>query len=99
MKKPRSNPRSANFVDQHLAEKIRELRQNLNMSQDRLGKELGLSFQQVQKYEAGINRVSAARLYDICRVLNVPIASMFEGIPGTAVRSATKSVEGSRPRK
>jgi transcriptional regulator with XRE-family HTH domain len=54
------------------------------MSQDHLGQELGVSFQQIQKYEKGINRISAARLYEICQVLGVPIASMFEDIPRSA---------------
>jgi transcriptional regulator with XRE-family HTH domain len=51
------------------------------MSQDRLAQQLGVTFLQIQKYESGKNRVSAARLYEICHVLGVPIASMFEDIP------------------
>ena len=51
------------------------------MSQQRLGKELGVSFQQIQKYERGVNRVSAARLYSICKALNVSLSSMFERDP------------------
>ena len=47
------------------------------MSQDALGKASGVSFQQIQKYESGINRVTASRLYEICKVLNVPLSSMF----------------------
>jgi transcriptional regulator with XRE-family HTH domain len=46
-----------------------------------LGRELGVSFQQVQKYENGVNRVSAARLFDICKALTAPLASMFERNP------------------
>ena len=46
-----------------------------------LGKELGVSFQQIQKYERGVNRVSAARLYNICKALNVSLSSMFERDP------------------
>jgi transcriptional regulator with XRE-family HTH domain len=48
---------------------------------NRLRKELGISFQQVQKYEEGVNRVSASRLFEVCRVLNVSLASMFEHDP------------------
>ena len=51
------------------------------MSQERLGKELGVSFQQIQKYESGKNRVSAARLFVICKALNVSLSSMFERDP------------------
>ena len=53
----------------------------LEMSQDQLGKELGVSFQQIQKYESGQNRVSAARLFDVCKALNVSLSSMFERDP------------------
>jgi transcriptional regulator with XRE-family HTH domain len=51
------------------------------MSQEQLGRELGVSFQQIQKYEGGVNRVSAARLYSICEALNVSLSSMFEHDP------------------
>ena len=51
------------------------------MSQELLSKHLGVSFQQIQKYESGKNRVSAARLFDICKVLNVSLSSMFEREP------------------
>jgi len=51
------------------------------MTQDDLGKALGISFQQIQKYEKGVNRVSASRLYEICKILNVSMSSMFECDP------------------
>lgn len=51
------------------------------MSQELLSEQLGVSFQQIQKYESGKNRVSAARLFDVCKVLNVSLASMFERDP------------------
>jgi len=51
------------------------------MSQERLGDALGLAYQQVQKYERGVNRVGASRLFDISRVLDVPISFFFEGMP------------------
>jgi transcriptional regulator with XRE-family HTH domain len=85
MKKTRSTPpRSPNWIDQHLADQIRSRRRAKEMSQDHLGQQLGVSFQQIQKYEKGANRISAARLYEICQVLGVPIASMFEDISGSA---------------
>jgi transcriptional regulator with XRE-family HTH domain len=60
---------------------MRELRHVNNISQVELGRELGVSFQQIQKYEKGVNRVSAARLFDICKALNVSLSSMFERDP------------------
>jgi len=65
-------------MDKYFGERIRERRRQLIMSQHALGKALGITFQQIQKDESGQNRVSAARLYEICRVLNVPLSSMFE---------------------
>jgi len=62
---------------------MRERRRELEMSQADLGKELGVTFQQIQKYEKGINRVSAARLYSICKALSVSLSSMFERDPTT----------------
>jgi transcriptional regulator with XRE-family HTH domain len=57
---------------------VREQRLALSMSRHQLGKELGVSFQQIQKYESGKNSVSAAHLFEICKALNVSLASMFE---------------------
>jgi transcriptional regulator with XRE-family HTH domain len=60
---------------------MRERRLELHMGQTGIASILGVSFQQIQKYEKGMNRVSAARLFDICKVLNVPLSSMFERDP------------------
>jgi transcriptional regulator with XRE-family HTH domain len=79
--KRKISPRSA--VDKYIGARMREQRLALSISQERLGKELGVSFQQIQKYESGVNRVSAARLYDICKALNVSLSSMFERDPKT----------------
>jgi transcriptional regulator with XRE-family HTH domain len=57
---------------------MREGRRAINMSQESLGEWLGVTFQQIQKYESGRNRVSAARLFEICEALDVSLASMFE---------------------
>ncbi len=56
----------------------------MGMSQERLGEALGLTFQQVQKYERGVNRVGASRLYDLSRVLDVPISFFFDDMPDTS---------------
>jgi DNA-binding XRE family transcriptional regulator len=74
-------PRNASAVDKYIGARMRKLRHTLNMSQAQLGDELGVSFQQIQKYEKGVNRVSAARLYSICKVLNISLSSMFERDP------------------
>jgi transcriptional regulator with XRE-family HTH domain len=75
------SPRSANAVDKYIGARMREQRLALSMSQELLSEQLGVSFQQIQKYESGKNRVSAARLFDVCKVLNVSLASMFERDP------------------
>jgi transcriptional regulator with XRE-family HTH domain len=69
--------------DEHLGSKIRELRLAAGFSQTKLGKPIGVSFQQIQKYEIGCNRVSAGQLWQLCEFLNVTIASMFEGVNAT----------------
>src|SRR5580698_4530908 len=65
-------------IDVHVGSRIRLRRTLLGMSQERLGDSLGLTFQQVQKYERGVNRVGASRLFDLSRVLDVPISFFFE---------------------
>jgi transcriptional regulator with XRE-family HTH domain len=74
-------PRAATAVDAYIGTQMRNGRAILGLSQEVLGKKLGVSFQQVQKYEKGINRVSAARLFEICKALKIPLASMFERDP------------------
>ncbi|PHY20905.1 helix-turn-helix domain-containing protein [Caulobacter sp. BP25] len=67
-------------VDKHVGARIRLRRKLLGLSQTHLGDALGLTFQQVQKYERGDNRVSASKLYDTAKALQVPIAYFFEGL-------------------
>ena len=69
-------------VDVHVGARIRLRRTLLGMSQERLGDALGLTFQQVQKYERGINRVGASRLFDLSRILDVPISFFYDHLPG-----------------
>jgi transcriptional regulator with XRE-family HTH domain len=68
-------------IDVHVGSRIRLRRTLLGMSQERLGEALGLTFQQVQKYESGVNRVSASRLFNLSRVLDVPIGFFFDDVP------------------
>ena len=67
-----------NPIDVHVGSRVRLRRTLLGMSQEKLGDAIGLTFQQVQKYERGANRVGASRLYDLSRVLDVPVAFFFE---------------------
>ena len=73
-----SNP---NPVDIHVGGRIRLRRTLLGMSQEKLGKAIGLTFQQVQKYERGTNRVGSSRLFQLAKVLNVPVSFFFDDMP------------------
>jgi transcriptional regulator with XRE-family HTH domain len=75
-----TDERSANAVDRRIGQKVRTRRLEVNMSQERLAELLGVTFQQVQKYEKGVNRIAASRLFDIAASLDVPIAHFFEGL-------------------
>ena len=68
-------------IDRHIGQRIRMARWEAVLSQTALGDEVGIAFQQVQKYENGTSRVAASRLWDIAGVLKVPVAYFFEGIP------------------
>ena len=74
------------YVDSHVGNRLRERRILLGLSQTRLGESLGLSFQQIQKYERGIDRISVGRLVHLAHVLDVPITYFFEELsdPGSA---------------
>ena len=82
-----------NPIDVHVGSRVRLRRTLLGMSQEKLGEAIGLTFQQVQKYERGANRVGASRLYDLSQVLDVPVAYFFEEI-APAVASAADARRG-----
>jgi len=73
-----------NPVDVHVGLQVRLRRKELKISQEKLAETLGLTFQQVQKYERGANRISASKLYEIARTLRVPMAWFFEGLSDPA---------------
>jgi transcriptional regulator with XRE-family HTH domain len=73
--------KSANAVDKYIGARVRMRRMMLSMSQEKLGGALGVTFQQVQKYEKGVNRIGAGRLQQISQVLQVPVSFFFEGAP------------------
>ena len=72
--------RSADEVDAHVGRRLRRRRTALGISQEQLGHALGLTFQQIQKYEKGQNRIGAGRLYRIASILSVPVQYFFDGI-------------------
>lgn len=73
--------KTPNPIDRHVGSRVRMRRMMLSMSQEKLGDALSLTFQQVQKYEKGANRIGASRLQQIARILQVPVSFFFEGAP------------------
>jgi transcriptional regulator with XRE-family HTH domain len=72
--------KQANPIDAQVGNRLRLRRMMIGMSQERLGEMLGLTFQQVQKYEKGVNRIGAGRLFEISRILGVPIYYFYESV-------------------
>ena len=85
--------KAPNPVDKYVGSRVRMRRIMLGMSQEKLGEALGLTFQQVQKYEKGTNRVGASRIQQISEILQVPVSFLFEGGPSTIVGAG----EGTSP--
>ena len=80
--------KAPNPTDKHVGARVRMRRMMLSMSQEKLGDALGLTFQQVQKYEKGANRIGASRLQQIANILQVPVAFFFEGAPNVSAHQA-----------
>ena len=78
-------------VDVHVGKRIRHRRWMNGTTQQQLAEQVGIKFQQIQKYETGMNRVSASRLWDIATVLNVPVSFFFEGLDAEAQTDANKT--------
>jgi transcriptional regulator with XRE-family HTH domain len=74
-------------VDVHVGGRVRLRRMLLGMSQDKLGEALGLTFQQIQKYEKGINRIGASRVFEMSNILDVPIQFFYDDFSGRAGHS------------
>jgi transcriptional regulator with XRE-family HTH domain len=81
-------------VDVHVGKRIRHRRWMVGMTQQQLAERVGIKFQQIQKYETGMNRVSASRLWDISEALSVPIDFFFEGLEGGGAENADTSLPG-----
>lgn len=90
---PFAHERAPNAVDRHVGLRIRLRRRLLRFSQERLADSLRITYQQLQKYEQGSNRVSASKLYDIATLLQVPVGYFFEGLGGAEETALSASVE------
>ena len=87
---PRATKGGPNPIDAHVGARVRLRRTLLGLSQEKLGQALGLTFQQVQKYERGVNRIGASRLYSLSRVLDVPITFFYEDLPAALAMGARR---------
>ncbi len=85
---------SADPIDKYVGTRIRARRMGLRMSQTRLGEAIGVTFQQVQKYENGTNRVGSSNLFKIARILDVPVGYFFDGISDGTLAGAGVQVPG-----
>ncbi|WP_432449473.1 helix-turn-helix domain-containing protein [Aliiroseovarius marinus] len=81
-------------VDVHVGKRIRHRRWMVGMTQQQLAEKVGIKFQQIQKYETGMNRVSASRLWDVAAALSVPVSFFFEGLDKPSSAEAEASVPG-----
>ncbi|WP_425043602.1 helix-turn-helix domain-containing protein [Primorskyibacter sp. S87] len=79
-------------VDVHVGKRVRHRRWLIGMTQQQLAEQVGIKFQQIQKYETGANRVSASRLWDIADALDVPVSFFFEGLEEEAKAAGDKSI-------
>ena len=94
MSEPSDTERNPNPIDLHVGARIRMRRKILGVSQERLAEDLGLTFQQIQKYERGANRVSASKLYEIAKSLQSSVGYFFEGLADT---TGNGMAEGGEP--
>jgi transcriptional regulator with XRE-family HTH domain len=94
-RRPAGRPRigKPHPIDVHVGSRVRLRRTLLGMSQEKLGEAIGLTFQQVQKYERGANRIGASRLYDLSRVLDVPVSFFFDDAPAGEMPPVPEGVE------
>ncbi|HEX2842217.1 helix-turn-helix transcriptional regulator [Hyphomicrobium sp.] len=89
--------RKPNPIDAHVGTRVRLRRMLLGMSQEKLGEHLGLTFQQVQKYEKGVNRIGASRLFDLSRVLGVPVQFFYDEAPADLMEAQLAPGFSERP--
>ncbi len=87
-------PRRPNPIDAHVGSRVRLRRMLLGMSQEKLGEQLGLTFQQIQKYEKGVNRIGASRLFDLAQILSVPVQFFYDQLPANGAANAPQGTQG-----
>ena len=80
-------------TDVHIGRRLRQARLARGLSQDVMGKKLGITYQQIQKYESGANRIGGSRLWDMCRLLDVPVGFFFEGLMNSEEADTTQDEE------
>jgi transcriptional regulator with XRE-family HTH domain len=80
-KKPDGSKKTPNLVDIHVGSRVKLRRMLVGLSQEKLGVSMGLTFQQIQKYEKGMNRIGASRLFRLSQILDVPVQFFFDGMP------------------
>lgn len=81
-------------VDEYVGKRVRQRRWMVGFSQQQLGEAVGIKFQQIQKYETGMNRVSASRLWDIAHALGVPVTFFFDGYEGVSLTKGSAKASG-----
>jgi transcriptional regulator with XRE-family HTH domain len=86
-----SNERRSTSVDAYVGRRLKQRREDLSMSQEKLAEMLGISFQQVQKYERGVNRVGASRLFQLCGIMGVDSSFFFDGLTPEPVRGVAEA--------
>jgi transcriptional regulator with XRE-family HTH domain len=89
-----NDERAANAIDKKIGQRVRSRRLEIGMSQEKLAELLGVTFQQVQKYEKGVNRIAASRLYNIASSLDMPAAKFFEGLQTGRAVGVAESRQG-----
>lgn len=92
-----SNDNGPHPVDAHVGGRVRLRRTYLGFSQERLANSLGLTFQQIQKYERGMNRISASKLFELAVLLDVPVGFFFEGAEDAVGRASDRAPENGKP--
>ncbi|MBI1214023.1 MAG: helix-turn-helix domain-containing protein [Alphaproteobacteria bacterium] len=88
-----------NSIDLHIGQRVRHRRWLLGMTQQDLAQAIGVRFQQIQKYESGANRISASRLWDLARALDVPVAFFYTGLGETASEAGRGGEDGAMHQK
>ncbi|MBY0430608.1 MAG: helix-turn-helix transcriptional regulator [Rhodospirillales bacterium] len=83
-----------NPIDMHVGKRLRLRRALLGLSQEKLGEAIGLTFQQIQKYERGTNRIGASRLFDLARVLGVPVSFFFDDMDNATKDASPRAIAG-----